>query len=154
LGLDHCDKNKESVVGGYDNMNPPTMNSIIMPGAGKLHQDDIAGIVSLYGANAVEHTPNPADGATEGSAFQEEGNLTVVLAFPGGKNTKWDFGDGTTAIGARVTHTFTVAGTYTIQVEGAKGKSGHVTVVVEPLGQEENNNTKAKPSKVRVRPTK
>ena len=50
LGLNHSDLDPTKLI-GHDT---PTMNSVIYPGAEKLHQDDIAGIQALYSGVELE----------------------------------------------------------------------------------------------------
>jgi PKD repeat protein len=52
-----------------------------------------------------------------------------VLDLPAGETAEWDFGDGTTATGENVTHTFESPGTYTVKVR-AGAATGEETVVV------------------------
>jgi PKD repeat protein len=133
LGLDHSDKNPSAIVGGVMLGDPPTMNSIIYPNAGTLHQDDIAGIRSLYnsGAPAVDFSPlqlsaTPAVGKAP---------LKVVIKQAGGDDsTAWDFGDGASASGNSVKHRFVAAGTYTVKAS-CGGRSSTMTIQVNKRGR-------------------
>lgn len=47
---------------------------------------------------------------------EEGGSITPTVSGPEGSTYSWNFGDGTTATGEYVTHTYPEAGTYTLQV--------------------------------------
>jgi heat shock protein HslJ len=84
-----------------------------------------------------ENTPAPPVAVIAGPA---EGMKDVAISFDGSASTaeaeivsyEWDLGDGTTAEGASVEHTYTAAGSYfvTLTVKDANGLAGTVTVTV------------------------
>ena len=127
LGLNHCDLNPAAIVGVIVPGDPPTMNSVLDAGAGTLHDDDIAGIRSLYPAappppSSITVTATPPGGTRK--------PLQVGFAQVGGDAaTAWDFGDGSTGAGVSAQHTFTANGTYTVTVN-CRGTTTTATILV------------------------
>lgn len=79
-----------------------------------------------------EVTPSPARAGTE-LTFDASG--TVVSNLPEDNvavGWAWDFGDGETASGEGVTHTYDKAGTYTVQLT-VTDSAGREATVTEPL---------------------
>lgn len=114
LGLDHSDKNPAAIVGVQLAGDPPTMNSVIYPNAGTLHDDDRAGIHSLYAAAATA----PSAITLSPSVLSGKAPLTVDFTqFGGDASTTWNFGDGSTGSGMTANHVFTANGAYTVKVD-------------------------------------
>ena len=63
---------------------------------------------------------------------------------------QWDFGDGTTGAGRRVTHTYSTPGTYQVSVKMAD-KAGHINLAVLTYQVEVKARTPARPAGRRVR---
>jgi PKD repeat protein len=113
LGLDHSDKVPSAIVGTQIPGDPPTMNSVIYGGAGTLHDDDKAGIRSIYAAL----TTPPSAINVSASVQSGKAPLTVAFAQIGGDvSTTWDFGDGSSVTGISANHVFTANGTFTVKV--------------------------------------
>jgi hypothetical protein len=113
LGLDHSDKYPALIVGTLIPGDPPTMNSVIYAGAGTLHDDDKAGIRSIY---ATAMTPPSAINV---SASVQSGKAPMKVVFTqigGDDSTNWDFGDGSNTTGMSANHVFTANGTFTVKV--------------------------------------
>jgi hypothetical protein len=126
LGLDHSDKIPSAIVGIQIPGDPPTMNSVIYPGAGKLHDDDRAGIRSLYAGAAVP----PSAITITASAASGKAPLTVDFTQMGGDaSTTWDFGDGSTGSGLAANHIFTANGAFTVNVN-CMGTVSSTTILV------------------------
>ena len=116
LGLDHSDKNPAALVGTAVIGDPPTMNSVVYPGAGSLHDDDKAGIRSIYDAGV--HTAPSAITVNPSVTQGTKAPLSVSFTQIGGDaSTTWDFGDGATSTGMSAQHNFTANGTYTVTVD-------------------------------------
>lgn len=96
----------------------------------------LALVVALgLGAHRAEAQPAPPT-AKAGGPYT--GTVGVPIQFAGGDSTgfnlsfTWDFGDGTTATGVVVTHTYTAPGTYTVTL-----------TVVDRFGQQASDRTTA-----------
>ena len=128
LGLDHSDKNPAAIVGTLVAGDPPTMNSIVYPGAGSLHDDDKAGIRSLYDTSV--HVAPSAITVTPSVTQGTKAPLNVSFTQVGGDaSTTWDFGDGSTSTGTSAQHAFTANGTYTVTVD-CLGTKATTTILV------------------------
>ena len=128
LGLDHSDRNPATIVGPVLPGDPPTMNSVIFPNSGMLHNDDIAGIRALYHA---DETTSASPLVVTADPMMGRPPLKVRFTQSGGDAaTAWDFGDGVTAAGVGVQHRFTTKGTYMVRV----GANGHDTTVTIQVG--------------------
>lgn len=131
LGLNHSDLDPSKIVGGYGYDNLPTMNSVILPGAQKLHTDDKAGIRFIYTGNGTP-VPEVETSPLVVMAKPPSGRAPVRISFMqagGDASTTWDFGDGTAACGTKVVHRFTASGTYVVTAQSG-GKSGTYNVQV------------------------
>ena len=129
LGLDHSDKNASAIVGTVVPGDPPTMNSVIYPNAGTLHTDDIAGIRSLYQANAATQTAPSSITLTASVSSGKAPLQTEFSQIGGDASTTWNFGDGSTANGVGAKHTFSANGAYTVTVE-CQGVQTTATILV------------------------
>jgi hypothetical protein len=128
LGLDHSDKNLSALVGPVMAGDPPTMNATIYPNSGTLHNDDIAGIRSLY-PNASGSAPSTIS-VTATPPSGKRAPFDVILTQHGGDGTThWDFGDGTSTDGWYAFHRFTAKGLYTVSAT-AHGVTATTTVQV------------------------
>jgi hypothetical protein len=127
LGLDHSDKNPSAIVGSVLPGDPPTMNSVIYPGAGTLHDDDRAGIRSLYTNGTI--TP-PSQITVNASVLQGKAPLNVNFTQIGGDlSTTWDFGDGSNSSGSAAQHVFVANGAFTVTVD-CLGTKTTLTILV------------------------
>jgi hypothetical protein len=77
--------------------------------------------------------PSPID---QGDVVAFDGSTSVASLLVPNANYKWNFGDGTTAVGASVVHSYSAGGTYTVQltVTDRGGNSGTATQTIQVLG--------------------
>ncbi len=115
LGLNHPDD--DTIVGGFDPNNLPTMYYIIYKGASTLHPDDIAGIQFLY-PSPLSHVEIVHEILVEPYGkkltFLAAGHKLVFQTVPKDPML-WEFGDGKSAYGEVVRHAFKRAKTYTVK---------------------------------------
>jgi hypothetical protein len=97
----------------------------------------VLALVMALGLGARHAAAQPAP-PTANAGGPYTGTVGVPIQFAGGDSTgfnlsfTWDFGDGTTATGVVVTHTYTAPGTYTV-----------VLTVVDRFGQQASDRTTA-----------
>lgn len=124
------------VDGRWTNLTPAgTFPGAVAAGVG---YDPSSGGPLLYGGFGGSQNRNttwvlaraPALSIVSDRVTEDAGNSVrfsdpLVGAAPG-QNVTWAFGDGQTAIGGNVTHTFAASGTYTVNVTGSLDSGGSV----------------------------
>ena len=148
LGLDHSDLKPSAIVGEASYNDLPTMNSVIYPSAETLHQDDQAGILSLYGGSSgnIDTPPSvlvPVVQQIEiivGARKAGKKSMSVKYeAVDGTRQTEWDLGNGQIKRGKKVRGNYKFAGNYKISAH-SDGKVGSVDVETWLLPKKKSKN--------------
>jgi hypothetical protein len=73
---------------------------------------------------------------TQGDEVQFDGSPTASTLIVPNSGYRWNFGDGTTAVGPSVVHTFATAGNYTVTLQATDrgGNVGSYTQAIQVLG--------------------
>jgi PKD repeat protein len=102
----------------------------------------VSTVVLLAACNPIAIISTNPSPATVGESVTFDGSGTVISNTPTdtvASSYEWDFGDGSSAKGEAVSHTYTAAGTYTVTltVTDSAGREGSTTeeITVEPASQ-------------------
>lgn len=114
LGLGH------SEVGGA------TMYWAFYPGAETLSDDDVAGVKALYTEKLPDAELSPLVLSVKRTKYGRNG---IFSTLDGNPLTKWDFGDGTSAVGEKIKHRFPSRGLYLVTAKSF-GRTASIWVQV------------------------
>ena len=102
----------------------------------------VSAVVLLAACNPIAIINADPSPATVGKSVTFDGSGTVISNKPAdtvATSYEWDFGDGRSAKGESVSHTYTAVGTYTVTltVTDSAGREGSTTeeITVEPASQ-------------------
>jgi PKD repeat protein len=102
----------------------------------------VSAVVLLAACNPIAIISADPSPATVGESVTFDGSGTVISKTPAdtvATSYEWDFGDGSSAKGEAVSHTYTAVGTYTVTltVTDSAGREGSTTeeITVEPASQ-------------------
>lgn len=108
----------------------------------------LSAVVLLAACNPIAIISADPSPATVGESVTFDGSGTVISNKPAdtvATSYEWDFGDGSSAKGEAVSHTYTAAGTYTVTltVTDSVGREGSTTeeITVEPASQTTTTST-------------